>query len=326
MRVPFYIATYSFVASQLSAIAAQDVSAQGAPSNNDPPSSIASCLTQGQVALTYSEGPSDVTSQILNTLKAANARASFFVNATWLYTQQYAQMLQRTYNEGHYIGMSYRVPNDDSSLYTNDQLAADLNANTDAIQGLIGVAPKYIRLHANGAPDAKMQGIVASQGYQLVTYNLDSQDYSFDASSASGIVNVYKTTFQNQSDIFNVKGAYISIQYDIPSTGSAAALGSIINTINQYGYTMVRMDGCVNDKSPYRQNATANSPSVSDKFSFGTSGYVQGQSSVSSSGSNSGSGGSSSSSSKSGATTVQISLATLGMGAIAALAFSLFQG
>ncbi|KAG1223272.1 hypothetical protein G6F68_020391 [Rhizopus microsporus] len=48
-----------------------------------PIAQVTECMTQGQIALTYSEGPSDVTAKIARQLNNADARASFFINSTW---------------------------------------------------------------------------------------------------------------------------------------------------------------------------------------------------------------------------------------------------
>ncbi|KAI9286769.1 hypothetical protein BC943DRAFT_230039 [Umbelopsis sp. AD052] len=233
---------------------------------------MTACGTQGQIAVTYSEGPSDATARIVKQLNAANAKATFFVNATWLYSQQYAMVVQNTYNSGHFIGMTYRVKNDDSSLLSEDEIRNDIINDARVIQSLINVAPKYVRLHYTNVEDTKTENILKELGMVLVGYNLDSQDYSKSAK----IQDVYKTAFQRQKETYDAKGSFISIQYDIPDTSSLESISYILNTINDEGYTMVRMDGCLNDAKPYRKDA-ASPEYVSDKFTFNTTGYKEGQ-------------------------------------------------
>ncbi|KAG2172580.1 hypothetical protein INT44_002595, partial [Umbelopsis vinacea] len=233
---------------------------------------MTACGTQGQIAVTYSEGPSDATARIVKQLNAANAKATFFVNATWLYSQQYAMVVQNTYNSGHFIGMTYRVKNDDSSLLSEDEIRNDIINDARVIQSLINVAPKYVRLHYTNVEDTKTENILKELGMVLVGYNLDSQDYSKSAK----IQDVYKTAFQRQKETYDAKGSFISIQYDIPDTSSLESISYILNTINDEGYTMVRMDGCLNDDKPYRKDA-ASPEYVSDKFTFNTTGYKEGQ-------------------------------------------------
>ncbi|KAI8376708.1 hypothetical protein EDC96DRAFT_436376 [Choanephora cucurbitarum] len=233
------------------------------------------CASAGQIALTYNEGPSDVTAKVLNGLKAAQAKANFFVNATWLYTQQYAMILQRAYNDGHLIGMSYRIPGDTSEGLTDDQIKQDVTDNAKIIETLIGVAPKYVRLHYTFPEDTRLQNILRNMGYTLIGYNLDAADYNYK-NDPEGISNLYRQIFEKQLETYDSKGSFISLQYDIPETGSWQAIYDVVRVINDSGYTMVRLDGCLNDMQPYKEKASS-VRFVSDKHSLGQPSYKSGQ-------------------------------------------------
>ncbi|OBZ85852.1 hypothetical protein A0J61_06098 [Choanephora cucurbitarum] len=233
------------------------------------------CASAGQIALTYNEGPSDVTAKVLNGLKAAQAKANFFVNATWLYTQQYAMILQRAYNDGHLIGMSYRIPGDTSEGLTDDQIKQDVTDNAKIIETLIGVAPKYVRLHYTFPEDTRLQNILRNMGYTLIGYNLDAADYNYK-NDPEGISNLYRQIFEKQLETYDSKGSFISLQYDIPETGSWQAIYDVVRVINDSGYTMVRLDGCLNDMQPYKEKASS-VRFISDKHSLGQPSYKSGQ-------------------------------------------------
>ncbi|ORX59723.1 glycoside hydrolase/deacetylase, partial [Hesseltinella vesiculosa] len=238
---------------------------------------ISSCRTQGQIAVTYSEGPSDATAKIVRHLNNFNAKGNFFVNASWLYTQQYAMVIQNIYNSGHFIGMTYRVRDDDSSLWSHAQIRDDIIKNAQTVESLIGVSPKYVRLHYTPERDVKTEAILADMGYVLVGYNLDSQDYSRkDSVGPNSIDDVYRSAFVRQRDTYDAMGSFISVQYDIPETGALNAVPFMVNAINDEGYDMVRMDGCLNDPQPYKKSATS-LETVSDKFSFEQPEYHSGQ-------------------------------------------------
>lgn len=211
-------------------------------------------------------------------------------------------MLQRAYNDGHFIGMTYRVPSDNPSAMSDAQISADIVNTAKIIQTLIGVSPKYVRLHYSNTPDTRTERILSDLGFILVGYNLDTMDYKFKENPA-GVAELYKTTFSKQLETYDSKGSFISVQYDIPDTGSYLAINDVIKTIHDNGYTMVRLDGCLNDKSPYKTStlfvffylhlsqawfvhefdpfssfsAADAKTFVGDKFSFGTAGYKQGQ-------------------------------------------------
>ncbi|KAI8331597.1 hypothetical protein EDC96DRAFT_32265 [Choanephora cucurbitarum] len=235
------------------------------------------CVKQGQVAVTYSEGPSDATARIVRHLNKADARASFFVNATWLYTQQYAMVLKNAYSAGHFIGMTYRVPGDDSSALSDSDLRKDIIENAHIIESVIQVSPKYVRLHYTEQKDLRTENILKDLGFVLVGYNLDSLDYiKKDPTGPNSIQQVYLDAFEKYKDTYDAKGSFISIQYDLPFTGSLSATPYIIKAINDKGYSMVRLDGCLADAFPYKK--TANSTEyVHDSYSYNQSKYHQGQ-------------------------------------------------
>jgi hypothetical protein len=184
-------------------------------------------------------------------------------------------ILQRAYNDGHFIGMTYRAPGDTSEGLTDDQIKTDVTNTAKIIETLIGVAPKYVRLHYSQPEDIRLENIIRDLGYTLVAYNLDTMDYNFK-NNPEGISDLYKNVFAKQIDTYDSKGSFISVQYDIPDTGSWQAIYDIVKTINENGYTMVRLDGCLNDKQPYKEHASS-LKFVSDKHSLGQSNYKAGQ-------------------------------------------------
>lgn len=164
-------------------------------------------------------------------------------------------VVQNIYQAGHFVGMTYRVKNDNSSFWTDDEIREDILGHARTIETLINVSPKYVRLHYTPEPDLRVEAILHDLGFVLVGYNLDSQDYSHkEATGPNSIQDVYRQTFFHQKDTYDAKGSFISIQYDIPDTGALVAVPFMIDAINDGGYTMVRLDGCLNDPTPYKKS------------------------------------------------------------------------
>ncbi|KAF9345688.1 chitin deacetylase, partial [Mortierella sp. AD094] len=242
---------------------------------------LTSCQTPGQIALTYSEGPSEATMEMLQTLKEAQARVTFFANATWLQYMQYAGVTRHAFIDGHLIGMTYRLPSDTSSGMTDDQVKNDIARNSRTIQDLIGVYPKYMKIHEANLKDPRLLNIANSMGFTLVGFNMDEYDYKYNSVATAGqIAEVYNSMFSKQMDAYGRKASYVVAGYDVPSTGAAAALPKVINTINAHGYDMIRLDGCTNDKTPYKKDPIENNGYVGDAQSFGGANYKHGQGNV----------------------------------------------
>ncbi|KAF9150532.1 chitin deacetylase [Linnemannia schmuckeri] len=230
------------------------------------------------IALTYSEGPSEATMEMLQTLKDVQAKVTSFTNATWLQYMQYAGVTRHAYMDGHLIAMTYRLPSDTSNGLTNNDIKEDIGRASRTIQDLIGVYPKYIKVHEASVKDPRLLDIVKSMGYTLVGFNLDEYDYKYNTfDKADQIAEVYNSIFSKQQDAYERKASYIVTGYDVPTTGTAAALPKVVNTISTHGYDMVRLDGCVNDRYPYKKDPIKNNGYINDAKSFGGQEYKHGQ-------------------------------------------------
>ncbi|KAF9991890.1 hypothetical protein BGZ65_012975 [Modicella reniformis] len=174
--------------------------------------------------------------------------------------------------------MTYRLPGDSSAGRTDDELKQDIARASRTIQDLIGVYPRYMKLHESGLKDARVLNLIKSMGYTLVGFNMDEYDYKYNTAATAGqIAEIYNTMFTKQMDAFGRKASYIVSGYDIPSTGAAAALPKVINTIQAHEYDMVRLDGCTNDKTPYKKDPILNNGYIGDAKSFGAAEYKHGQ-------------------------------------------------
>ncbi|KAG0746095.1 hypothetical protein G6F62_003695 [Rhizopus arrhizus] len=246
-----------------------------------PLAQVTGCKSEGQIALTYSEGPTDATAKIAQQLSEADARANFFINATWLNIPHYAAIASDVYKAGHLIGMTYRMKNDNPRTISDSELKKDIIENAQAIEKLLGVAPKYVRLHLLDQSNARIEKVMAELGFVTVGYNLDSEDYvEKNATGPGSVQEAYAKAFKDFSEKFGTKGSFVAIHYDVPQSSSLSAVGHIVNTIEQEGYMMVRLDGCLNDSKPYKKSAES-TVYVHDQFSYNQPEYHQGQKYVS---------------------------------------------
>lgn len=218
---------------------------------------------------------------MLETLREAQGKVTFFANATWLQYMQYAGVARHAYLDGHLIGMTYRLPGDSFTGHTDDEIKQDIARNSRTIQDLIGVYPRYMKIHESNLKEARLLNLVKSMGYTLVGFNMDEYDYKYNTAATSGqIAGVYDAMFSKQMDAYGRKASYVVAGYDVPSTGAASGLPKVINTIQAHGYDMVRLDGCTNDKTPYKKDPILNDGYVGDAKSFGAAEYKHGQKSV----------------------------------------------
>ncbi|KAI9257439.1 hypothetical protein BY458DRAFT_518952 [Sporodiniella umbellata] len=211
---------------------------------------IISCKGKSEIALTYSEGPTEASVKIAQQLSEFDAKANFFVNSTWLTSAKHETILQNLHSAGHLIGMTYRAKNDKPEDMSDEQLEADMIENARRIQKVIGVAPKYVRLHS-ATKDPRIDRILANLGFVTVGYNLDSEDYIQKKATGPGSIQEFY-----QQALAREKGAsFIAVHYDVPQSSSVNAVRHIVKAITDAGFSLVRLDNCLADSNPYKMMA-----------------------------------------------------------------------
>ncbi|KAI9359256.1 hypothetical protein DFJ73DRAFT_605943, partial [Zopfochytrium polystomum] len=102
------------------------------------------CAVNGSLTFTFDDGPTSITPQILDILKAYNVSGTFFVTAQNLEDPTYAGYARRAVQEGHVVG-AHTYFHKDMTTLTDEQLFADLTLAHIAISTATGVAPKLFR-------------------------------------------------------------------------------------------------------------------------------------------------------------------------------------
>lgn len=129
-------------------------------------------MAENLCALTFDDGPSRYTPELLDMLKAHGIPATFFVlghNA-----RCYPEIVRRAVAEGHEIGShSYSHPN--LRRLTPPQQAEQIGA-TDEILRSLGAAPLYLR-PPYGAFDETTLRLAGEMGISIVLWSLDSYDW-----------------------------------------------------------------------------------------------------------------------------------------------------
>ena len=132
------------------------------------------------VYLTFDDGPSDYTDEILDILKEHNAKATFFVLAKDGYDEQYNRILA----EGHTLGM-HSYSHKYSVIYSSmDAYREDVNAISSFLEQKTGLRPKFYRFpggSSNDVSDNNMQDMLhflSSEGYTYYDWNVSSEDAS----------------------------------------------------------------------------------------------------------------------------------------------------
>ena len=172
------------------------------------------------IAITFDDGPSRYTDNILNILKRQNVRATFFVlgNKVPFYKDTLIKMIKNGNEIGNH---SY-----DHKLLTrlsDDKFLEEINLTQDLIKQYTGFTPKLFRPTYGGYSDR----LNSLTNLKLTLWNTESNDWKYNNPNIV-INNVVKHS----------KDGSIILMHDIQSVTNKS-IETIIVSLKQQGYTFV---------------------------------------------------------------------------------------
>lgn len=190
------------------------------------------------IYLTFDDGPSARTPEVLQILREENVKATFFVIGGDNETRR--QWMRDIVNDGHTLAMhSYTHDYDDIYASVEDYLA-DMYRIFTMIREATGVTPTHFRMpggSVNGYNYEVSQEIITEmlrRGFIPYDWNISSGDASADGATADEILsNVLRGTGNSRG---------IVLMHDSSAKYSTvAALRSVIWTLRDMGYSFDRL-------------------------------------------------------------------------------------
>jgi peptidoglycan/xylan/chitin deacetylase (PgdA/CDA1 family) len=129
-------------------------------------------MRENLCAITFDDGPSVNTPQLLDMLAEYGIPATFFLLGSQ--AERHPDIVRRILAEGHEVGNhSYSHPN--LRLLSPERKTEEI-CRTDAILRSLGAAPVFLR-PPYGAFDAYTEKVAAEQGLTVLLWSLDSRDW-----------------------------------------------------------------------------------------------------------------------------------------------------
>ena len=182
------------------------------------------------VYLTFDDGPSEYTYQLLDTLKKYNVKVTFFVTGNGP-----DDAILRAYNEGHTIALHTNTHRYDYLYASVDNYFEDLYAVQARVERITGYKSNLIRFpggSSNMVSDISMSYLteeVQRRGFKYFDWNVSSGD----AGSAYTADDVYYNVVSTLKE-----GSSVVLQHDIKGF-SVEAVGRIIEYGQANGYTFL---------------------------------------------------------------------------------------
>jgi len=181
------------------------------------------------VALTFDDGPSKYTPEILEVLRENNSKATFFVVGSSV--DNYKDTLNQIINEGNEIG-NHTYNHKDLTTVTNEELYKQVKGTDDLIYSATGYTPAIMR-PPYGASDDELNKKILKP---VIKWSVDTRDW--ENRNTEMIVNEI---------LENVQDGDIVLMHDLyESTAEAAKI--VIPELVERGYQLVT----VSEMSEYR--------------------------------------------------------------------------
>ncbi|ORX76545.1 glycoside hydrolase/deacetylase [Anaeromyces robustus] len=214
---------------------------------------IESCTEPNTIALTFDDGPYEYTSELMDTLKAAGIRATFFVNGFNYWkdlpeNKEKQQIWVRATQEGHQIAShtwNHNIPENQTEFEENMKKLDDLvEANT-------GYRPTYARAPL-GHCDEECTIRFEKLGYKLIQWDDDSFDWDYEKGSDGQIKNLDKVIEQSHEKLQKrwdeKKENYLVLMHDVYEHTVKQIVPWFIENNPYKDYKFVTVAECLGDK------------------------------------------------------------------------------
>ena len=187
------------------------------------------------IYLTFDDGPSKNTKDILETLDKYNVKATFFVTCS----DYLEELSKEIVKKGHTIAL-HTCTHKYSYIYSSiDNYFNDLNNISNLVEKYVGIKSKYVRFpggssntisknYSNGII-SKLSSNLKEKGYKYFDWNIDSNDAG-GASKEKEYLNVIESLKSNDRDI------NIVLMHDTKDS-TKEVLESIIKDALNLGYS-----------------------------------------------------------------------------------------
>ncbi|MGW6162970.1 polysaccharide deacetylase family protein [Bacillus altitudinis] len=187
--------------------------------------------TNKTVFLTFDDGPSATSNQLLNVLKAHQVKATFFMLGPQIQAHQAA--VKRLYQEGHQLGL-HGMTHDINRFYQNSESPANEMREAQLILASVtGVYTRLVRTPYGSVPNLTYDQKVRlnQNGFIYWDWTIDSLDWRYKNSQ-------YVPEVLNQLQMFEKNKPWepkVILMHDQPSTTNY--LDSLITQLKARGYT-----------------------------------------------------------------------------------------
>lgn len=130
-------------------------------------------ISSKKIAITFDDGPTEFTSQVLDILQQYNAKATFFCIGTQIEKQP--EIFKRIITEQHIVGNHSYSHSNSIGFFSTEKVIQEIQQNDELIQSVIGTKPKFYR-PPFGVTNPKIARALAVTQHHVIGWNNRSLD------------------------------------------------------------------------------------------------------------------------------------------------------
>lgn len=231
------------------------------------PQEVRSCVESGTVALTFDDGPTRYTGELLDLLDEYEAPATFFITGNNNGKGQidddtlpWASLIERMLLSGHQIA-SHTWSHEDLGKITPTQRREQMEKNEAALRNVVGSFPTYMRPPYSSCPEGSgCREDLGDLGYHIILYDIDTNDYRNDD---PGLIQQSKDIFDKTlSRGSSASSSWLVIAHDAHQQTVHNLTEHMLKTMKRLGYRPVTVGDCLKDprENWYREDSRWSGP------------------------------------------------------------------
>ncbi|KAF9371750.1 chitin deacetylase [Podila verticillata] len=217
---------------------------------------VVTCPDKNVWGITFDDGPTPATPDLLHFLQEKNVKATFFLvgGNVVKYPATVAQEVQ----EGHHLA-SHTWSHSALTTLTNEEIVAEIRWTEKAIFDATGYRVRYMR-PPYGDVDNRVRFVLRKMGYTIVDWtgdHFDSNDWQIPQISASQVMSTFKSAITGYAATLNNQtNGFISLEHDLTEVTVSIAKAVIPLGLAR-NLTITSVANCLGDKNPYANVVTS---------------------------------------------------------------------
>lgn len=191
-------------------------------------------ITEKKIALTFDDGPNEMTIAVLDVLQRYNAKATFFCIGKNI--EKHADILQRTINDGHTIGNHSCSHSPFFDFYNTTEVIAEIEKTNVLIKSVLGKETTLFR-PPYGVTNPSIRKALSVTKHKTIGWNIRSLD---------GIIKNKKFLFDRI--IKRIKPGGIVLLHDT-SMETVVVLEQLLSFLEKNNYSVVPLEELLNIKA-----------------------------------------------------------------------------